>query len=357
MIVPHSFEIALVNGKRDSRQPNGQPPFAQTQIAQIAATMVPGQFYSLNGGANDPSFPSGVTTFSSAMMGGTGWSSSDLWAPVSVWNPSTLQTYSILDRTAAGSEQHLVNNTGYNAAAHSWVRRDFADRSDLVFGQPHVYGHWAVDTDRNKIYRPAETTLYTYDMVTDGWTTRTIPNIGISRQSGIAYFPPRQTVVGISTVGEVREWSPDTDVISVIGTYAPHSGRHGHVHYNPIRQEICCAFGDSTLHMTLVTAGGTVTGYDLPAEVTSTANRSTMFCFYDPVTGNYLVYNQTTRMLWEWEPDLDQWLLALNLSSGPNIMPTFHGFLIAPIPEANVILWLHRDTPRLYKHATAFGGG
>jgi hypothetical protein len=286
--------------------------------------------------------------------------SSDFWAPVSVWNPAEKRTYNFLDRTPNNNTQESVNIFGYDAATHSYVQDPRVDLAGK-FGAPHVYGRWVLDIGRQKIYRPWRS-LWVYDIPTKAWAVQSGATCPLGLD-GYAMHEELGEVLAITAARNVVAWNPDTNVLRTLGPCG-RVGRHSHAHYNPIRKEWFSSFGDTGRGLTIVDRNSNISTRVIPTTVgglTVGGTSSGSFSFYDPISGNYLLYTRgTTRYLWEYSPDLDEWRLALTLSGTPANWPTYDGHLIAPIPEAGVIMWLHRSTvssgkhQRLYKHASVF---
>lgn len=154
--------------------------------------------------------------------------------------------------------------------------------------------------------------------------------------------------------GTVIAWNPDDGSVTTLsGAHPTQVGRHSHAIYNPIRDEVLFFSGDTREAVSIVGADGVVMAQEnAPAAMFDGKSQATMFEFYDPVTGNYLTYSQSGRWIYEFNPDAvgTKWALARTLAGTPNSGPTYHGWMICPIPEAGVILWQHRQLVRLYKH-------
>lgn len=357
----HIWQIIPRDGMpRNSRYPNGTTTLDPNQtldgtvLKTITDGMNPGEFFYLEGGANDPALPDGYTSYQGVQMSGTKNDSSDFWGTVAVWVPSLTRVYQILDRTPGTDAEHSVALSGYDAQSHAWVRNTVPDRSNQSFGAPHIYNHWAVDPDRLKKYRPDGTTLWVYDMQTDQWSQEAWSGWAVGRTNAIAYHDNLGEMLGLDGDGVVIAWDPDADSTRQLGSNANDTGRHAVAVYNRVRNEALFAGGDNVAHLTLVASDGTVTSGSTPTSVYNgdSSPHSRLFLTYDPLSGNYLMFYETTRELWEYDADADQWQLALSLSGTGDDYPGFHGYLMAAIPEAGVIMWNHRSSPRLYKHAT-----
>lgn len=352
-IVAHSFEIAKRLGQgRDSRKPARVPPFSETWLAQTAASMT-GSFH----WPIDASLPSGRDSF------GAVWNyrmannnSSDSWSPVAVWNPVDQRVYGFLDRTAGADTIESTNLLGYDAKSHAWINYPIVNLSGK-WGLPHVYGRWALDVGRQKIYRNL-TDLWVFDIASETWEKSSAQNH--LTYMGVAMHEDFGEMMGIDQSGNILAWNPDTDVRRTVGT-TPRVGRHSHSHYNPIRHEWFSAWGDTGRTFTIVDRFGNITSLDFHSKETMGGSSSGSFPFYDPLSGNYLIYHRTpTRTVWELAPDFSDWLPAITISDTPDNFPTYHGHLIAPIPDSGVVMWLHRSTvsggkhQRLYKHGSVF---
>ncbi|MEA3639827.1 MAG: hypothetical protein VBE63_07770 [Lamprobacter sp.] len=289
--------------------------------------------------------------------------SNDFWNPVAVWNPVQQRMYGVLDRTAGPHTQESVVILYYDAPTDSWGNVEVPDLGG-EFGSPHVYGRWAFDIRRQKLYRRTTAgDVWVLDLATHEWTN-TGPRNSTWRD-GIAMHEGTGELIHMDGDGFVYGWNPDTDQVRTIGRNPHATDRHSHGHYNPVRNEVCIAFGNGGDMLTLVSADN-VLGVTVPEEVRGRAGSATTFSFYDPLTGHYLIYatgSDGPRELWEYDPDTDRWAMALDVGRSDFAWPRYHGHLIAPVPELEVIIWLHRSDHGnnrhrgIYKHESVLEPG
>lgn len=357
-------------GAAPTGQPNPPPAssaatptdFSDSWLARQAAAMAPGDWHFPVDGSL-PDYVSGIGEFWTYQTVNS--NSNDFWAPVSVWNPEDARTYSILDRTSGNNRQHSVVFFSYDALTHSFRHNPLPGRSaGPDFGNAHVYGRWALDVGRQKLYRPVVdqgSPWWVFDIESRSWTRAgTVPFSGLGGgTSPIAMHEALGELLGMDDAGVITAWNPDTGKTRRIGRNPAQKGSHAQALYNPVRREWAIAYGNGGSVATLVTADEQVIPVKIPDAVRE-GGSATSFFFYDPITGNYLTIEHNRRQIWEYDPDRNEWAMALDLrNAGPNF-PPYHGYVITPIPEAGVILWLHRSSSsgnrhqRLYKHESVF---
>lgn len=304
----------------------------------------------------DAALPDGYANFGDLMFARMqNTNSADFWAPVAVWNPVRQQALFVLDRTPGADSEDSVNIFGYDAASHSWFLYPLPADTGGEFGAPHVYGRWALDIERQRLYRPYNGQLWVLDIDIGEWLEpRPFANFGPGT-GGVAVHEATGEMLAMNNDGRVLAWDPETDVIRTVGQDPTNSGHHAHAVYNPLRREVAFAFGGGAV-MTLVGAQGQVRSVPIPAEARA-GGSATSFLFWDPGSGDWIIYEHERKQVWEY--DGDTWRMAYDVGAN-DPWPPFHGYLICPIPEAGVIMWLHRSDfggdgrhQRLYKHPVA----
>jgi hypothetical protein len=256
---------------------------AGSKLAADAERIVPGTWASGLGAA---SF-NGVWTRNTLNN-----NSSDFWAPVAVWNPAQARMYGVLDRTANGNTVESVVLPYYDAASDAWGNAPVPQLNGK-FGSPHVYGRWAIDIRRQKMYRRTQGDVWELDLLSHVWTNTGPRNSAWGE--GIAMHEGTGELMYMNSSGRVMAWNPDNNFVREIGINPAATDRHSHGHYNATRNEVCFSFGDGGDVMTLVSASGIVRAVQVPAEVREGQKTSCIFTFYDPVSGHYLVYHTDTR--------------------------------------------------------------
>lgn len=382
-VQPHSWQVIPRDGfPRNSRFPDGtvENILEGKWIKNEADAMSLGSWvYPVDGAL--PDYVDNFTQFWN--YNAENANSNDLWAPVAAWNPEDGKTYMILDRTPGVDDLHSVVFQTYDALNHAYLHQPLPDKSEGTnFGNPHVYGRWALDVGRQKVYRPLAgdtEPLWVFDIATQTWTNE--GSFGHSELGGgtspIAMHEALGELLGMDGSGDIYAWNPDTDTVRLIGTTQNFTtGQHGQAHYNWVRKEWCIALGNSgkdespeKAYMAIVDENENITETTIPAGASVTDDgrieSSTGFVFHDPISGHYLAYEQDRdgdREIWEYDPDTDQWAVSISIRNTDDDFPGFNGHLIVPIPEAGVILWLHRNNvldgsnqtwgqhQRLYKH-------
>ncbi len=332
-----------------------------TVLKKLADGMEPGTFLRLKGGPNDPALPEGFKDYSRVQMKGTFHSSSDAWSPLATWSPVTLRVYQLLDRSGNGVEYDRTAFSGYDAKTHAWMRHKLHPESKerKILGRPHVYGSWALDNQHGKIYHAGhKSVMWAYDIKEETWSPLDdFPGWGLSTGNApLVYHPDIGCMLVMGRKGKVAAWDPEKNTVKILpGSNPDQSGYHGHAVYNTVRREAMFWFGNTKGQVTLVGSDGKVVPKKkAPDTVHAGEGSSSIFLTYDPISGNYLSFGN--KKLWEYNPEQDEWKMALDLNKGPNRFAPYHGFLMTAIPEAKVIMWNHRSSPRLYKHKSVFAG-
>lgn len=159
-------------------------------------------------------------------------------------------------------------------------------------------------------------------------------------------------------VARLRGWRPGWDRWEDLGELG-HDCYHAHARYNRVRGDMVIIGGNHNMNrVTLIDAKGDVYRMaDKPNEIDgipfSFGMANTNFT-YDPKSGNYLLWDQKQRVIWEYNPDMDKWAVGLDMRSGqPNatLWPgAYYGNPVAPIDGTDAMLWFSGYTPRVYKH-------
>ena len=76
---------------------------------------------------------------------------------------------------------------------------------------------------------------------------------------------------------------------------------------------------------------------------------------YDPLSGNYLVLRRNQRQLYEYQPDRDEWRLAMDWSKSGWPFGAYGFEVPIVIDDLGVILWQYAPGPLLYRHRSVFG--
>ncbi len=340
-----------------------------TLLQEAAASLDPGEWYTdFHEGASYLAWLSDEQVYSSEVISSVGglmsWdnaahNSSDFWAPIGAWDPVGKRAYWITDRTSGGQTTECVALISYDPGTHTFFRLPRVEDGGN-WGSPHVYGRWALDVGRQKIYRRQGTdggsvpggTLWIFDIATEQWESQgyTVP-----WGDAIAMHEELGELIYMDSSGNIRAWNPDNNTTRDIGVRDGVTSRHAHAHYNWVRKEWCMAFGDSGNQMTLVDENSNIQEVTIPEEVRGGGTSSTSTMFYDPISGNYLYTHrrdtESKDQIWEYDPDTDTWLGPV---MPPNWAP-YHGYIPAPITDLNVVMFIHRDRgARLYKHSSLF---
>ncbi len=333
-----------------------------TVLKNIADSMEPGSFYYLEGGTNDPALPDGFVDYEDVHIRGTFYTSADAWSPVAEWSPDTLRVYQLADRSGNTVSYDRTAFSGYDATSHAWIRHNLHTNSSSskILGDAHVYGRWALASERGKFYRPRQTTMWEYDLYTETWLSRPFPGFAdTDARHPVVYHADIDRLLCLTTSGEILAWDPDANTVETLpGSNTLHSGYHSHAVYNHVRHEVMYWYGNSWRQITIIDSDGNVVAKQAaPTAVHSGVDSSSgIFLSYDPISGNYISHakDETGRPIWEYNPDRDEWRNALDVTDAGSSFPTYEGYFMTAIPEANVIMWNHKTSPRLYKHESAF---
>ncbi len=335
------------------------PSLEGTVIMDIAEGLEPGEFLTITEGELAIGLPDGYDfeSFSEAYLYRSRGNSSDSWGPVANWDPVTKQTYTIIDRTSAGEECDRVAFGGYNALTHSWMVRPLPVPSESCedgqfFGRPHVYSSWTLASEEGRFYRPHSGDLHWFDIDTQSWDV--IRDQG-PQGGGIAYLPGTAEIFTLTGDGEVRAIDPVEMTSRVVGEIADYDGDGTHIGglYNRRRDEVMFLAG-SLDYAVIDNEGALIQTGKAPEAIRGSGSWRHEVFFYDPISGNYLVANRDAGHLWEFSPDEQEWRMAWHRDDLEVPWANYNGFLIAPIDELGVILWVDRQNQRVYRHQTVF---
>lgn len=351
MIVPHSFEIALVNGKRDSRLPFGLPALAGTTMADLAASCVPGRTIALGGAI--PAYSANWAAYH--IFRGT--NDADTWMGIGYWDRQRKLALMYGDRTAGTTPTANISTFSlYTPTAHQWTHLPLPEE---IIGVPHVYCRSAYDDSRGHFYRtPRRDRIHRYSVADGAWQHIAVTPPGATTMPSnypcMYHEALDMLIVPDGDVGVRKLWGwSDGDTtwteVSTLGL----SGYHGQMIYNRTRGDALFVEGNTGKRVRLIQANGAVV--DMPPFTFATVSHSGQNISYDPVGGNYLV--REGFRLWELNPEAEEWRLQTDWGAAPwsaDWPGNYFGRAFNVIDDLGVLLWQTYYGPRLYKPASAF---
>lgn len=373
MIVPHNFEIALVNGRRDSRRPSGPPILEVTSLASIADGLAPGRMVQLN--ASKPPYNTTFASFHAWTPDFILPNDISTWGACGFWDDVRKQMFMLNDRTSAPAQatQNRFNLITYLASTHEW--RHLPRPSELI-GLPHVYNRNAYDQSRGHFYsRIQPNRIHRFNVDFNVWEHIPVsPPTGVSLvgNSPIAYHDAMDMLITPSSNGassRLLGWRDGDTAWRDLGLTG-HDGYHAMMYYNRPRQQCMIIAGGSpsaVRRVTIIEPNGAISqkanfpSTEVDGHIISNgiANGSLS---YDPVSSNFLYFQNGDRLLWEYSPTLDEFRLSRSWKSdAPNdykddYLPggSWFGRAIIPIEELGVSIMYTYYLPRVYKHASVF---
>ena len=313
---------------------SGPNPLETTALGVAASRTPPAGLTALNA-----SLPEGFASFAGFHTHNTRIDP-DTWNARGQWDPLRQRTFFFGDRHAS------VFHT-YFAASHAWAHNAL---DETIPTAPHQYGGVALDAQRGHFYRKAGGALYRYVIDEDRWEVASA-SVPVGGTSAIDFHEGLDAVVGVwnYTLFRFKEggWSTINSAF--------HRGHHTNVLYNRVRGDMIIVGGNHTPStVALLDAGGSLRlMQEAPFDFTAQHH----ILSYDPQSGNYLVMHRKDYTIWEYSPGLDEWRLARDWradAGDPWPFGPYFGHLLVPVDELGVILWIHRNGPRVYRHQSAF---
>ena len=305
-----------------------------SELEAIAQRLQPGELTELGG-----TLPSGFSSFQAFHNHGTG-SEPDTWNTRAQWDPVHRRTYFFGDRNA------IVFHS-YIAQTHEW-------RHNAVAGSiphdHHQYGGVAFDRHQQHFYRKSGGLLHLFIPASEHWKLIT-DDLPAGGTSPMEYHEGLRALL---ILGNHDLYQFDGSGWRTIAQVDNH-GHHANMIYNRTRRELIIVGGNrSRRTVTLMDERGQKFRMaDAPFDWRAQHH----VLSYDPRSGNYLVLHRRERVLWEYSPAHDQWLIARQWPE-PHDWPfgNFYGHVLIPVDEFGVIVWLHRSGPMVYRHKSVFPG-
>ena len=312
----------------------GTSPLEATALGHAASRTAPGGVTAL-----EASLPEDFASFARFHTHNTR-SDPDTWNARGQWDP-------LRQRSFFFGERHASVFHSYRAAGHAWAHNAL---DEMIPTAPHQYGGVALDAQRGHFYRKAEGALYRYVIDEDRWEMASA-SIPVGGTSAIDFHEGLDAVIGVSDYTLFRF---KDGVWSTLNS-AFHRGHHTNMLYNRVRGDMIIVGGNDTPNtVAIVGADGSV---QVMREAPFSFSAQHHSLSYDPQTGNYLVLHRKDYTIWEYSPDRDEWRLARDWGAeevDPWPFGPYFGHILIPVDELGVILWIHRNGPRVYRHQSAF---
>jgi hypothetical protein len=328
--------VAWVTPASASTEMTGSP------LANVARQVAPGEFRPLKSG-----LPKGVDQFSDLLRGyrpdGSGAPPIDTWTDSAQWDPKRSRAFFLGLRQ---SNRFL----SYHAVGNYWeeITLDVPNAPPRFQKFGHLYGRTALDWRRGHFYRLDGSTLHRYRIDDDKWER--FDQVPIKGYIPIGWHHGLDMLVG--TFGgklygfRDGQWKP-------LGQTAV-DGYHSSAKFNPKRGDMLFIGGSkSKRSVDVILPDGQIRHMkDAPFDFTIRSDDLT----HDPITGNYLVLHRD-RLLWEYQPELDEWRIALDMRDDGKPWPFKGGVVPFVVDELGVIVWITTPTPLVYRHKSTFATG
>jgi hypothetical protein len=309
-----------------------------SQLANIAKQVAPGEFRPLKAG-----LPKGVNQFSELLRGyrpdGRGAPPIDTWTDSAQWDPKRKRAFFLGLRK---SNRFL----SYHAMSNFWeeIPLEVPNAPPRFEKFGHLYGRTALDWKRGHFYRLSGT-LHRYSIDDDKWDR--FDQVPLAGYIPIGWHYGLDLLVG-TVDGKLYGFRDGQS--KQLGQTAV-DGHHSSAKYNPKRGDMLFIGGNkSRRSVDLVSANGQIRHMkDAPFGFGISSDDLT----HDPISGNYLVLHRD-RVLWEYQPDLDEWRIALDMRDGGATWPFKGGIVPFVVDELGVIVWMTTPTPLIYRHKSVF---
>lgn len=320
-----------------------QTALEATRIGQLAASLEAGRFVPLEAG-----LPEGFERYYDFLRATT--FDPDTWNDSAHWDEKRQIGLLYGDRKKSVF-------MAYSAQDHRW-RHLPLDNGPAPFA--HVYGKVALDPEQGHYYKMsafrAPRILHRYIIDEERWEVASQDFPG--KSSGWEHTDPIEWHDALGRLIYIREnhlygWRDGQ--WAEYGKVAVH-GYHSAAQYNPVRREMLFIGGNNSRNkVSVLDAGGQVR--DL-GEAPFNFGIHFSSLTYDPQTGHYLVLQASNmRILWELDAERGEWRKARAWTAGNWPFSDQGGIVPMPIQPLGVILWLHQDGPKLYRHPSAFAPG
>lgn len=334
--------VVLLAGDIEPVHAAAPTAFASSHVATLAAQLAPGSFRKLSS-----SLPPGVAQFSDLLKGsrpdGRSAPPIDTWTDDAQWDPQRKRAFF---QGLRQSNRFLT----YRALDNTWeeLSLEQPNAPPLFERFGHLYGRTALDWRRGHFYRLVGNTLHRYAIDERRWETFTDAPIG--GYISLDWHESLDMLVGLARGGTLHgfrdgKWRSigPTDV----------DGYHSSAKYNAKRRDMLFLGGNKSLHSVgMLTADGKVKRMqDAPFAFSIRTDD----LLHDPRSGNYLVLHHD-RVLWEYNPDKDEWRIAMQAGSNTADWPfeTKAGIVPIVVDELGIIVWLTGSGPVAYKHRSIF---
>ncbi|THF61608.1 hypothetical protein [Pseudothauera rhizosphaerae] len=267
------------------------------------------------------------------------------WSDSGHWDPKRKRAYFL------GLRRYL-KFICFDERRGAWLELGWQGDAPARYEQfGHIYGRTALDWRRGHYYRlGGEAGLYRYLIDEERWEA--LPGAPVTGFVPMEWHYGLDRLVALGRGGHLfafrdGEWTR-------MGRSAV-DGYHSLARFNAKRGDMLVAGGnDSPRKVDLIDGKGTVrhlrdAPFDMLIKNTDLS--------YDPVSGNYLVFWSGGRVMYELDPERDEWRLAAewNAITWPfGYSPGGAGMVPIPIDEYGVILWLHESGALVYRHRSVF---
>lgn len=310
-----------------------------TELGRLAQSLQPGEFKVLaekvEGAPNLRSFlrvPAGDPKRQLAI---------DAWADAGYWDPRRQRTFFLGHRY----RKKLIS---YWAVDNTWREVpcwNLKPAPSQIEQYGHPYGRIAYDWRRGHYYHHAKDGWWRYWVDENRWEQ--LPST-VGSYVPIAWHEGLQALIVVS---DNQFQALDGQAWRILGISAV-NGYHSSARYNEIRGDLLTLGGNhSRRKVDLLTAKGAIHHLqDAPFDFSISSDNLT----YDPLSGHYLVLKWNEKQLWEYNPDVDEWRLAMQWDKRTWPFESYGGVIPHPIDELGVIFWQYEHGTRIYRHKSVF---
>lgn len=349
----------------DPVEPDPVEP-GDTYLGNLAEVMLPGETRPLDAG-----LPAGFDNWLDFIRHAFNSDCPDQWGENGHWHRGAGQTFFMGDRTKStmqrDPDEDNIVFVSYLANENRWVHNSKTGVRDS--NDHHPYSQMALDEKRDRYYRIRDDAIWVYDMTADTQEGYEGPQAWTRIDQSFPTHPnaPKEVHEALDRIimadegGNIYGVNPDDFADqALLGTRPGQAAYQSLMTYNRTRKELMWVGGNNSDNMQMVTLvdaqGNVIVKNDAPADVVTSISTSRIFS--DPVTGNYLLFDNKgsdrAGVFWEYSPDLDEWRVALDLFGDDWWPGPYCGHVMIPLNGYGVIMWLTRYGVRLYKHKSVF---
>jgi hypothetical protein len=281
------------------------------------------------------------------------------WGSQAHWDRLRLRSFHLGDRTALNNPDKM-HFSSYLAGSHAFIHAPLDPR---IGGKAHPYGQQALDdVGGYYYYGPEHDRIKRLRIDSGQWEFIEVnPNdtrhVGQSPVCWHEALGMLVTLDGNKKGTRLRGWRDGLGGWVDLGETG-HDGYHAHGRYSRMRSIMMVVGGNHNANrVTIIDALGLAHRMaDKPSEIDGipfSAGMSNTNLSDCPVTGNFLLWDQKQRVMWEYNPEKDEWSVGGDWRVGQPLAGDwsgpYYGNPVTPIYGTDAMLWLSGHTPRIYR--------